>query len=380
MLKILHTADVHLGAKFKYLGDKAKEQRERIKKAFSNTISEAVSQKADVVLISGDLFDSNIVSTAVVEFVKSQFRILEENSIKVCVIGGTHDCLDKEKSIYLRENIAKDFGNIFVFLDNGADHVEYPELDLTIWGKSNLYPKSTESPIIKLGSTNTAYNVLMAHGSVQIEGKAAKDDYPIQFSDIKDCGMDYVALGHWHSTGDYSQGATKCYYSGSPEIIDIDQKGAGDALMVEIAGKEDVSVRSVKVGMTSILKTEVDIGAVEDKENINDFLRQEILKGADPNMIRIVELKGLAPADLIINIEELESELSDNFLRLKIISNFHLTLDLVDEKDYPEELVIGQFVRLMKSKILETKDENNRIILEQALNLGLAELSGKKVL
>ena len=60
MLRIIHTADVHLGARHDDLGEQASAQRERQFAAFVATIDLAIAEKVDLVLISGDLFDSNV--------------------------------------------------------------------------------------------------------------------------------------------------------------------------------------------------------------------------------------------------------------------------------------------------------------------------------
>src|SRR5919107_5643942 len=57
MLRLLHTADVHLGARHADLGDQAAAQRERQFAAFKATIDLAIEEKVDIVLIAGDLFD-----------------------------------------------------------------------------------------------------------------------------------------------------------------------------------------------------------------------------------------------------------------------------------------------------------------------------------
>lgn len=373
MLKFLHTADVHLGAKFKYLGEKASQHREQLKKTFSRVIEKAIEDKVDIVLIAGDLFDSNNVTFSIIEFVKNQCNILKEHGINVCILPGTHDLLN-EDSIYKKEKFEDEYNNVYVFTKQGKK--EYPELDLTLWGKPNFYPKSNETPIISLTNSTTKYNILMAHGSVQIESKSAKDDYPISFEHIKNSGMDYIALGHWHSTGEYSQGDTKCYYSGSPEMIDIDQKGSGNILLGTIEDKNTLHIQPYKVGITSSVKKEIDLGQVEHEE----LLKKYILEDSNKNLVKIVELKGLASPRLLIDPMKLEQELAENFFRLKIVNNSHVHIESIDEKDYPEELVIGRFVRHMKQKISESNDGVEKKRLEQALNIGLMELSGKSVI
>ena len=61
-LKILHTADVHLGAKFLGLGRKGEYQRTQLLQAFDDTVNLAIRERVNMMLIAGDLFDSASVS------------------------------------------------------------------------------------------------------------------------------------------------------------------------------------------------------------------------------------------------------------------------------------------------------------------------------
>src|SRR5215212_5721610 len=58
MLRLLHTADVHLGARHADLGEHAAAQLQRHLAAFFVFNDPATTEKVDVVLIAGDLFDS----------------------------------------------------------------------------------------------------------------------------------------------------------------------------------------------------------------------------------------------------------------------------------------------------------------------------------
>src|SRR3972149_4153628 len=60
MLRVLHTADVPLGARHADLGEQAAAQRERQFAAFRATVDVALAEPVDLVLIAGDLFDSNV--------------------------------------------------------------------------------------------------------------------------------------------------------------------------------------------------------------------------------------------------------------------------------------------------------------------------------
>ena len=98
MLRLLHTADVHLGARHADLGDRATTQRERQFAAFVATIDLALAEKVDLVLIAGDLFDSNRVPEPAIRFAQAQ---IARAACPVVLIPGNHDCYD-ETSIYRR--------------------------------------------------------------------------------------------------------------------------------------------------------------------------------------------------------------------------------------------------------------------------------------
>ena len=55
MPRLLHMADVHLGARHQDLGEAAVKQRERQFGAFKRAIDLALKERVDVVLVVGDL-------------------------------------------------------------------------------------------------------------------------------------------------------------------------------------------------------------------------------------------------------------------------------------------------------------------------------------
>src|SRR5947208_1976812 len=76
MLRLLHTADVHLGARHADLGDQAVAQRERQFAAFVAGVDLALAERIDLFLIAGDLFDSNVQPRRSVERAAAQLRRL----------------------------------------------------------------------------------------------------------------------------------------------------------------------------------------------------------------------------------------------------------------------------------------------------------------
>ena len=379
MLKLLHASDIHIGAKFSSFGEKAAAQRQALLDAFAKIIDLAISEQVQLLLIAGDLFDSNFPSYQSVSFVKDQLKKLDNAGIRAVILPGTHDCLSRD-SIFKRENFTAGMAHVFIFDNPEETRKEFPELDLTIFGKPNLSNKSPDSPLafLKVRDSESKYKIAMAHGSVQIEGKAAPDDLPISFQDIADSGMDYIALGHWHGAQDFSSGKVKAWYAGSPEITYQEGKGGlgqGYALIVEI-GQNGTNVSPIKITDKEIKEINFDLQMFENRE----ALYQEIEKLANPNLILSVSLSGFADAENLLSFQKIEEDFQNKFFYIKVKNNLSLRLEDIDSRNYPEELVLGQFVRVMQEKINKATNDEEKSVLEDALQIGIAELEGKNII
>jgi DNA repair exonuclease SbcCD nuclease subunit len=383
MIRILHTADIHLGAKFGFLGDKASEHRKDLLHTFGKIIALAKEKNVNLLVIAGDFFDSNKVSQYLIQFVKEQFAILKHAGVEVCILPGTHDALIPNEGIYLREQF-RDSSNVFVFYEKGVEKKEYKNLDLTVWGKIYDSNKSKESALLSVPreKLSTKLNIMLAHGSLKIPGKFKDDDWPFDPKEIEYSNMDYIALGHWHGTQDVSQGPVKAWYAGSPELTNREEKGgmgSGYVLIVEISdngGKKEVNIDPNRVGSKMLIEEDIDVTGMTEQIRI----KEKIKEGAGLAVIKIVNIKGLLKPSIFFDPEAILEELGSLFFHLKINMIAHIAIDTIDEAQYPKELIVGQYVRLMRKKIGEETDENKKRLLEEALQIGLAELEGKNIL
>ena len=74
MLKIIHTADIHLDSPFSLFdAQKAQARKNELRGVFSSLIMYAKTEKADMVLIAGDLFDSEYVTKETMDIITTQF-------------------------------------------------------------------------------------------------------------------------------------------------------------------------------------------------------------------------------------------------------------------------------------------------------------------
>ncbi len=371
MVKLLHTSDIHLGKKLSsLLGKRADEGRAALKKAFQKSVTLAIKEKVNLFLLAGDLFDNNNPSKETIDFVRAEFKKLEKANIPLAILPGTHDCLT-ENSIYRKVDFAKEFSNVFIFLKEETRF--YSDLELALTARPNLSRTSRKSPLLGLKpDPGKKFNVAMAHGSLQIPGKSSEIDYPITLEEIERSDFDYIALGHWHGLYECPTKKVKAFYAGAPEVIDFRSAKAGNVLLVEIS-ETGVKADQVRVGEKYFERVEIGISKITDILE----LEEKILEDATSNLIREVILKGERKPDLLAPFSSLEERLKENFFGLRIIDKTVFRLEDVKVENYPENLVIGQFVRHMKEKI-EASSETEKPVLEKALEVGIHLLEGKE--
>ena len=385
MLRLLHTADVHLGARHADLGDRAATQRERQFAAFVATVDLALAEKVDLVLIAGDLFDSNVQPRRSVERAAAQLKRLVEARIRVVIAPGTHDVYDRA-SIYRAYDLPALAGavgsDLVTVLDPDHAEVHLKSLDAVVHGRCFPTKRAPHSPLLDLDVSNddrATWHIGLLHAALAIEGKTDGDDVVITSAEIEASHLDYLALGHWHSTSKGKAGRTTYAYSGAPEPVALDQDRAGNVLLVsldETDGKRHVTVEERRVGKTRFERIQLDAATVGSQPGLVSKLAER----ADADLMLDVELMGVRPDELDVHVEEIESELADRFLKLRVRDK--AVSPLPEGPLASPETVLGAFIRDLEAQIAELEaadDEAGAGELRDALRLGRLLLAGAEL-
>jgi DNA repair protein SbcD/Mre11 len=211
--KILHTADVHLDLD-RYVADPQTQRYRHInQQAFSTAIDLAIQEDVDLLLIAGDLFDSNRPSSDAVDFAIQELRRVGR---PIVIIPGNHDCLNTQ-SIYRQVNLpAACTDLVLISHPNGEQH-QLAAPNLVLWGRGMVEHEPSFRPLGGIPRPQgDAWHIALGHGFFMEDAAPSYRSSPIYAEDIRTSGWDYVALGHCHAFSDVSQGPVTAYYSGAP--------------------------------------------------------------------------------------------------------------------------------------------------------------------
>jgi DNA repair protein SbcD/Mre11 len=389
MLRVLHTADVHLGARHADLGDAAAAQRERQFAAFRASVDLALAERVDLVLVAGDLFDSNVQPRRSVERVAAELHRLAQARIRTVLIPGTHDVYDRA-SVYRAYDLPGLSGSgpdddMVTVLTPNRPWVHLPACHAVV--RAAVYPtkRAPHSPLrdIHVGEgPEDTWQIGMVHAAIAIPGRTDHDEVVVATEEIAASGLDYLALGHWHSAQSGTAGSVTWAYAGAPEPVAVDQDRAGKVLLVTMDDRMNVRKVSVEeriVGRTRFERLDVDAATAASQP----ALVARLAAMSDPDLVLDVRLIGIRPDGLDLQAGEVEDELRRSFLRVRIRD---LALPGLTEGALPSpDTIAGAFIRNVEARIAELEASADpgaaaeAAELRDSLRLGRLLLAGEEV-
>lgn len=355
MLHILHAADLHLDAPFASLpAHKAAERRAEQRDLIGRLADLARTRGADLVLLSGDLFDS---ADTYAETTQALARALGQTGCPVFIAPGNHDYFTL-RSPYSALHWPE---NVHIFRSAALEAVELPDLGCAVHGAAFTAPAREDSPLSGFAAPGDGLIHLgVLHGEVDGKGRYG----PIPRAEIAASGLAYLALGHVHAgSGLQWEGGTAWAYPGCPEGRGFDELGDKGVLYVEA---EPGSCRAEFVPLCrrryQILS--VDVTGAED---LAAAVRAALPPDTAGDIYRIL-LTGERGAEAL-DLEGLTRALAPRFYGLTLRDRTRVQRAVWDRME--EDTLTGLFLRLMAARC-RAEPENE--ILQQAVRFGLAAL------
>lgn len=356
-MKIIHCADLHLDSKLEsnLPTTKSRERKKEIIMAFNRMVDYAAEKGVTAVIIAGDLFDTDRMLPTTRDIVLG--KISECRDTEFLYLCGNHDAGKALAECELPQNL-KLFGDNWTNFEFGNVVVTGVELNEEncrhIYGGLRLDTKK--------------FNIVTMHG--QIDSASGVDK--VNRNELADKGIDYLALGHYHTyrSGELGKNGVWCY-SGCLEGRGFDECGDKGFVVLEIAEDNSYEAKFVKNSMRDIVEVECDITAVSDTAVMLQKI-DSATAGVSPDAMLKLVLTGRLSEGARKDVELFKKHLEERFWFAKIKDKTHIELRF---EDYVNDVSLkGEFIRKALSSDL-SEDDKNRVI-----ECGLAALSGQEVL
>jgi len=273
-LKILHTADLHLGMTFRNR-DYPEEVREKLSEARFDTLSGLVArgnkEQCRLMIIAGDLFHRVNIASVVV---KRAVETLSRFQGCVAILPGNHDYYEPYGSLWseFRERAPEELLLL-------TDMKPYPLHDYGI--EAVLYPAPCDakhSPTNRLGwikelveKPQGRWHIGVAHGAVSgISPDFENLYYPMEEAELVSLNLDHICLGHTHiSHPDQKVAENRPFiYAGTPEPDGFDCRHQGRAWITEIDESGRSLSRLIETGRFCFTEIHGQVRNREDLENL----------------------------------------------------------------------------------------------------------------
>lgn len=269
MIRILHTADVHLDSPLRSLALRDPELRDRVRTssrvALTTIVDTALAEEVAALLIAGDLFDGAERSARTAAFLTLQLERLRERGIQAFYIKGNHDA----ENPLTGELTLPD--NVHVF-DGRGGKVQLAE-DVWIHGVSFANRHAPESLLPKFPApVEGAVNIAMLHTS--LSGAEGHDPYaPCTVGELTAAGFDYWALGHVHRRQVHSK-SPWIVMPGTPQGRDMGEPGPKSATLLTI--DKAIEIEEVPTSAVEFLHIQVDVADTDSDDALRDILRRTL--------------------------------------------------------------------------------------------------------
>lgn len=358
MIRILHAADFHLDSPFAALApEQAAQRREEQRQLVRRLAEECGRLNCQLLLLAGDLFDSEQVYRETTELLLETLGGLKA---QVFIAPGNHDPWTLA-SPYVKLSWPD---NVHIFHSKTVESVKLEELGVIVYGAAFTEPHETGLLGSFLAHATDAPKLMVIHGTLD---DPASPYNPISEKEILASGLDYLALGHVHQREIRTVGKTTVVNPGCPMGRGFDETGHKGVCYVEL-DRGVCKVTPLDLGARVYETLSVSVG----EDPLAD-IQAALPENTERDLYRIT-LTGCCPPP---NVAALKAALARRFYALELIDRTTPPSELW--RDIEENSLKGEYLRQLKACYDGDEDQRTRGLVVQAVRIGLALMEGREV-
>jgi DNA repair protein SbcD/Mre11 len=331
IVRVAHISDTHLGYTryAKLHAETSRNQREvDVQEAYERAVDAILERDVDLVIHSGDVFDSVRPAThVIIGFLKQTFRITSRD-IPYLVAAGNHE------TPRLRSTTAAlEYANLVNAISAHGFEIDYESVDVgdttvgvTLVPHGAVFGTGAVTP-----SRDADINILVTHGMVPgLEARQHEMGEANLQPGMLESAFDYIALGHYHEFHEHKPNA---YYAGATErfgfgevdstpgfaIVEFDDNGLASVEHVDVPTRPMLDLKKISArdmdaaDLTEEVRkhtTEAELDGAVVRQRVYD-VRHGVASGMDRELLRDLQRRCLN-FSLEIHAEERPEDVERN--------------------------------------------------------------------
>ncbi|MBO5459284.1 MAG: metallophosphoesterase [Lachnospira sp.] len=290
-MKIIHCSDVHLDSAMNthLTPEKAQNRKRELLLTFVRMVEYAKENGVRVILIAGDLFDTQEISDSTKDELTAVIK--EHAQIDFLYLCGNHD-----EELFVRE--LEKLDNVKLFPGIGKSY-RYGNVVITGLNRMDI----TE----KLRLKEQDINIVMLHGQLENAREYAGRN------------IDYMAMGHIHK---YSRGRLDARgeycYCGCLEARGFDECGKKGFVLIETNSDHKVSAQFVPFAKRTAYEIVIDVSRIASAPELLNEIKVKACECAGQKDMLRVRIAGTKPDNAEWDLEHIQAILEDMYYIVNI--------------------------------------------------------------
>lgn len=280
-LKLLHTADLHLGMTYNHRNYPEGLRRQLVEARYETLeklVELAIREQCHLLVVAGDLFHrANIARVEIIRTLKILSRF--EGGC-VAVLPGNHDFYDPFSALWkeFRENA---FDGMVLLTETAPYSLQEYGIDAVLYAAPCHRRHSAENRLGWISELETRpagrWHIGVAHGSVAgVSPDCDQLYFPMTEAELAAANLDHWCLGHTHIRYPDLEQVTgqPFFFSGTPEPDGFDCRHGGTAWLTALEEGGHAQSRSVDTGRFRFLELMRELRCFAELEPLKEDLRQ----------------------------------------------------------------------------------------------------------